>query len=518
MTNMSVLDPDGKEKSTRRGFPAPSLWSKVDGQLVIRALLVLGVALRLRQLLFDRSLWVDESLLALNLLSRSVPELLRPLSYHQGAPLGFLILEKTVIRFLGTSEMALRLIPFLAGVASLFLFAALARRLLMPAAVPIAVGLFAVSGPLIYYSSEAKQYSTDVAVTLCLFLMASSVLKPRSSALKALPLSLAAGLSIWFSQPAAFVVAAIGVTWFCIAAQARNRSVLIGPVLFGAVASGSFSLSYFVSLRNLVNDQWLMGYWNGAFMPMPPFSLKAAGWAITAWLQMCENPVGLTFVGIATAAAVIGAAEMFRDHWQKLLLLTLPIFLALVASALHRYPFRGRLLLFAAPSVLLVIAGGLDAIRTKSRGVIPGLGVLLIALLFFQPAEAVSHDLRKPRGLEEIRPVLEYMEKHRAKADILYCYYGAEPALKYYSLRGTIQPLPTIIGIESRQDWTMYRKDLDQLRGDLRVWVVFSHVYRDAGVDEERLFLNYLDEVGKKGDAFQAMGASVYLYDLRTRP
>src|SRR5258708_34470851 len=115
---------------------------------LVRTLILLGVLLRLRQCLFNRSLWLDESLLTLNLLSRSARELLKPLDYHQGAPLGFLMLEKGVISFLGTSEMALRLIPFLAGIVSLFLFTLVAKRFLTPMPVPAAVGMFAISGPL----------------------------------------------------------------------------------------------------------------------------------------------------------------------------------------------------------------------------------------------------------------------------------------------------------------------------------------------------------------------------------
>jgi hypothetical protein len=49
------------------------------------------------------------------------------------------------------------------------------------------------------------------------------------------------------------------------------------------------------------------------------------------------------------------------------------------------------------------------------------------------------------------------------------------------------------------------------------VWVLFSHVYRDGGADEEQLFLNYLDGMGKREDGMQAMGASVHLYDLSAR-
>jgi hypothetical protein len=82
----------------------------------------LGALLRLVQYLRNRSLWLDESSLALNILHRSYSGLLEPLDYHQGAPVGFLMLEKLAVRSLGAGEYALRLAPLVAGLVSLFLF------------------------------------------------------------------------------------------------------------------------------------------------------------------------------------------------------------------------------------------------------------------------------------------------------------------------------------------------------------------------------------------------------------
>jgi hypothetical protein len=232
---------------------------------------------------------------------------------------------------------------------------------------------------------------------------------------------------------------------------------------------------------------------------------------------MCDSPVGLTFTGIATAATIWGAWVMLRERSEQLFLLTLPIVFALFASALHRYPFRGRLLLFAVPSIYLLISAGLAAVRRKTWIVAPGLGMLLIVLLLFHPLKDAGLNFLRPRGVEEIRPVVEYVQRHRAEGDILYCYYDAQEALKYYIFEGRLRPIPLIEGIEGRQNWKKYRQDLDQLRGDPRVWILFSHVYRDGGVDEERYFLDYLDSMGTRVDGFQATGSSAYLYDLSAK-
>src|SRR5205823_13917721 len=126
----------------------------------------LGIVLRLRQYLAHRSLWNDEAALAFNIVHRSFGGLLRPLDLQQGAPIGFLWVERAMVDVFGNNEYALRLFPLLAGIAAIVLFALVARRLLSGWVVPLATFLFAVLQPLVYYSTEVKQYGVDVAVGL----------------------------------------------------------------------------------------------------------------------------------------------------------------------------------------------------------------------------------------------------------------------------------------------------------------------------------------------------------------
>lgn len=53
-----------------------------------------GIYMRVKTYLFNRSLWLDEASLALNIVTRGFWNLLNPLDHNQGAPVGFLLATK----------------------------------------------------------------------------------------------------------------------------------------------------------------------------------------------------------------------------------------------------------------------------------------------------------------------------------------------------------------------------------------------------------------------------------------
>src|SRR4029079_6991851 len=129
---------------------------------VVTILLGIGLVLRIGRYLHDRSLWLDEASLAVNLTSRSYSHLFGTLDFEQGAPVGFLLLEKFAISTFGDSERVFRLFPLLAGIAARLFCWRVAVRSLDRSAAMLALAFFAVLEPFVYYSSETKQYSFDV--------------------------------------------------------------------------------------------------------------------------------------------------------------------------------------------------------------------------------------------------------------------------------------------------------------------------------------------------------------------
>jgi hypothetical protein len=88
---------------------------------------LLGVVVRVRQYAANRSLWLDESFVALNIIGRGMHRLLTaPLDFNQTAPAGFLFVEKLSAELFDKGEYALRAFPLLCGIVGLLLYPKLA--------------------------------------------------------------------------------------------------------------------------------------------------------------------------------------------------------------------------------------------------------------------------------------------------------------------------------------------------------------------------------------------------------
>src|SRR5688572_24075375 len=136
-------------------------------------LVLLGLGLRSWAYLAGTPLWLDEILLSRNILGLPLGTLVtRPLYLDQVAPPGFLLLEKIAVSVFGHGERALRLVPFLCGVAGLLLYRRVAERALDGPAVPFAVGLCAIAVPFLRYAAEVKQYEIDATAAILLLWLA----------------------------------------------------------------------------------------------------------------------------------------------------------------------------------------------------------------------------------------------------------------------------------------------------------------------------------------------------------
>ncbi|MGC9502699.1 glycosyltransferase family 39 protein [Baaleninema sp.] len=485
-------------------------------------IIIYAIAVRFVQYIANRSLWADESVLALNIVDRNYLELLEPLDYNQGAPIGFLWVEKLAIQLLGNNEYALRLFPFICGIASIFLFYDLAKRSLNHYGVPMALAFFATLEYLVYYTTELKQYSSDVAVALILAWLTQDLLKRDLNFKNTAIYSIIGAVIIWFSHPA--VLVAGGFALFSLIKLWRNRDFQRLPKLITvfAVWGISFLGFYFLSIQSLSNNETLMESWRSAF----PSELTDINWLAEKWWKLFENPLGFSenyYIIAANVFFFIGVFSLFRRNPSILAFLTSPLLATILAAYLRQYPFRNRLLLFLTPFIILLIAEGLHYLRnTDSRKFIEfkHIGTVFFILLIIQPLFQTTALFVNPITREEIRPVIAYVKEHQQPGDVLYIFQRGEYQFQYYAEKFGYEEGDYIVGVDDLEDgkevsppeWERYTQDLNALQGNPRVWLIFSHI---DDVEEERdRVLGYIDSLGQKRDRYDAPGAFALLYDF----
>jgi len=110
-------------------------------------------------------------------------------------------------------------------------------------------------------------------------------------------------------------------------------------------------------------------------------------------------------------------------RYRELTLLAGPIAFTLLASALHVYPFAGRLILFLVPSLLLLAASAVSLLRWR---MLPITGA--VTLVACMVAGAVT--FRGNSGLD-VRPALRHIESQARAGDMVITSFVSRGAREY---------------------------------------------------------------------------------------
>lgn len=497
-------------------FAISKLRTSLSADRVAAAVFILlGALLRLRQYLTGRSLWADEAMLALNIVNRNFAGMFQPLDYDQGSPIGFLLVEKMFNTILGKNEFALRLFPLLIGLASLPLFYLLLQRITTKAGLLTALALFVFNPRLIYYSSEVKQYIVDVAVTLTLLLIAAPIFDVSPRKKDFVWLAAAGLIALWFSHPALFVLAGIGLALVVIYLRRRDVSNLRFVVGMGILWVLEIGFLYFLILKDLSQNAYMREYWQGAFLPMPPWS--DLGWFTSAINQNIRVQVGIPYTPLLIFALMIaGWAVLFAQNRNYAVVFACIFLVTLTASALQIYPVFERMILFLVPLGFILLGKATEFLYQKLQKVrfINALSVLLLAdFLVLGPLSTSIADFVAPKYFEHIRPTMEYLHGAWKEGDAMFVSNGAIPAFRFYAPFYRLENIAYKFGKrEDYQNPQNILSHLDAFKGQPRVWILLSHVYEKAGFNEKDFLLKYLDQIGEKKREFRVPGTSVYLY------
>jgi hypothetical protein len=179
----------------------------------------------------------------------------------------------------------------------------------------------------------------------------------------------------------------------------------------------------------------LREFWASSFLDL------SSPWSAVAWTGRClieignygTREMGLPLLVLALAGAV--------SLGRRSLMLTGPFVLALVASALQRYPLGGRLLFFLTPCIWLLAARGIVVLVRRLPVRRRRLGWLLPAVLLIPAALWAGRLFIVVTPRCQFREAFAHVETYRHPGDVLWVshpqvyevYYGRPPELDAYS-------------------------------------------------------------------------------------
>jgi hypothetical protein len=248
------------------------------------------------------------------------------------------------------------------------------------------------------------------------------------------------------------------------------------------------------------------------YPPLVPDTLREIYWYLNFPQRILASLPGLTFAGLGVVLIVFAFIVYRKRQPWTLAALLLPLVFTFFAAALHKYPLNNRLLLFWTPSIIILMSLGIGAIDRLGRSKI--LAILCFGVVSFHPFVDALNTLLTPSDYPQVREALSSIRRQYQADDRLYVYYKAMPSMEYYGLRQGFTPEHLLEGVEARDNWSRYWQDIQRVRGYERVWFYFTHVFRWGDVDEERLYLMFLDQIGTRLKTHRWDGVSVYLYDL----
>jgi hypothetical protein len=368
-------------------------------------------------------------MLALNVLHRNYLGLTRPLDLLQGAPIGFLWLQKMSTLLFGPGEYALRLVPLLTGLASVIVFAAFARRVLRGWAQCVAVAIFAVSPTLVYYSSEAKQYGVDVFAIVVLCWFCAWLLDSGLTRSRVLIWGCSTAVLVWCSFPAAFAAGATVLVLAVSAWQRRSRSDVLLLSLGTLVWLVSFFVEYIVSLRKLHSVPALLGYWQGGFAPRPLRIGSTLSWAGSTIHGLIGLPLDFGVWPLAVALIAYGLVVLVWRQPLKGWFLVLLIGGLFFAAIIREYPLQGRLVLFLVPIAAVAVAAPLllPARRIVHVVICCAIGVIMIPSL-----ASAAHAVADPYTKTEAREAYLFVQQHEKPGDHIFVEWSGVAVYLYY--------------------------------------------------------------------------------------
>ena len=384
---------------------------------IIILIIGLGCMLRLFLYLQNRSFIFDETALALNVIQKHYTDLTGSLLYVQAAPPFFLLISKVISSIFAScnvyfQDLALRFLPLLMGILSIFVFYKYLKAIFKAKKEPIIISLFLLSFNItaIEYCARFKQYTLELFISIILMHIFYNIIFKKKQFFYYLPLIL---IAPWFSLSSGIIILSnIIILTFL-------KRKIIKPLLTFLFFDGI--LYYFLYLKsNLAyNRPGMENFWShfyGFFSFAHPTRLL-----IRIGEFFTLNKIGALLIGLIILALFI-RYFLSKENIVYKTYYTLPFIITILLSSMHLYLIIPRLMLFLFPLITIIIS--------KFSGEIAIL--LKICLCIFSISFSTCYVANIPELTLNSRETILNTIQNLDKNDIIII--DDIPTWKYYSL------------------------------------------------------------------------------------
>jgi photosystem II stability/assembly factor-like uncharacterized protein len=493
--------------------------------VLIKIIIIAGFILTGYQFLYNRSLWIDEAMLASNIINKNNFALFKPLHSHQAAPILYLQIEKIFSELIPNSELGLRLFSILSFWLSSLLFVRILKIIQNNYfTIIMSLIIFIFNYRLIYFATELKPYMIDVMVLTSIYYLI--LRKYKDEKRKYFYLGIAGAISIFLSNISPIILFTVCsyLLYNYFNYNKKNLSLIIS---ISALWCFLFLINYFSfiykhPLRDIMVIDWIR--LNG-FMPLNPFSAEFYKFILSKSIMISADFFQLrTIIGVSILYVflIFGCILMFIKKKYDLIIITIfPIILHLFLSGFKLYPFDTRLILYICPIFIIIFSFVFEFLyfQILSKFRIEYIRLTLIVIAFLKLGYLSSS---LPIQRSEIKKSLLYIESKLKNGDMLYVHHNSITAFNYY--KDIKFPdnnfLPVIYGRSYITTWFTYkyniRKSIETCFNDFknfngRYWLLFSNIHNN----EDSYIVMKLDSLGcRRLDEYNTVGSSVYLYDF----
>jgi hypothetical protein len=440
--------PGGSSFSTRR--------------LALWACFMLLVLFATRLDLMTRSLYRDEAWVVTSVLSPSPWGMFHYDRWLQTSPPLFLLSVRAAVRLFGDSEIAFRVVPWLAGALSVLCFGSTLSRLFPPTFAMMGTSLYLTNYWALKYSQQVKQYSTDLLVSsLFLFLLTSYLIDGRKRA-TFVALLFTGGVGVFLSYTAVFW---FPVSLIVIAFAASNGRASDTQKLDASFANRSLecviAFLVYASCFGVVHRFFILPSRSAGLVQFWANSFIGSGGLLLSLLRFFQNVCDLVlpqlflwsrFLSYACGTVIlIGVFRALRlrgtasEPAATILAITaVPVATAVTVSGFRQYPLlhNPRMIIWILPICILLLVYGLQPAWTwltpKVGARASELSVTAVTVLICLVATSLGvFVVEKGRAnpLDDFRSATLYLSTHALPHDSIFVYALGVEELSYYSHR-----------------------------------------------------------------------------------